>query len=96
MGNRKLFFQFHIYVNIAVPPSILIPCIKLTHQGFPDGSGGKESACNVGDLGLIPALGRSPGEGHATHSSVLACRILWTEEPDSLQAIVNGVSNSWT
>ena len=62
MGNRKLFFQFHIYVNIAVPPSILIPCIKLTHQGFPDGSGGKESACNAGDRDSIPESGRSPGE----------------------------------
>ena len=31
--------------------------------GFPCGSAGKESACNVGDLGLIPRLGRSPGEG---------------------------------
>ena len=30
----------------------------------PDGSDGKESACNVGDLGLIHGLGRSPGEGH--------------------------------
>ena len=28
------------------------------------GSGGKESACNAGDLGSIPGLGRSPGEGH--------------------------------
>ena len=33
-------------------------------QGFPGGSVGKESACNVGDLGLIPGLGRSPGGGH--------------------------------
>ena len=32
--------------------------------GFPGGSDGKESACNVGDLGSIPGLGRSPGEGH--------------------------------
>ena len=31
--------------------------------GFPCGSTGKESACNVRSLGLIPALGRSPGEG---------------------------------
>ena len=30
---------------------------------FPDGSDGKESACSAGDLGLIPGLGRSPGEG---------------------------------
>ena len=32
-------------------------------MGFPGGLDGKESACNVGDLGLIPGLGRSPGEG---------------------------------
>ena len=31
---------------------------------FPGGSDGKESACNVGHLGLIPGLGRSPGGGH--------------------------------
>ena len=31
--------------------------------GFPHGSAGKESTCNAGDLGLIPGLGRSPGEG---------------------------------
>ena len=32
--------------------------------GFPGGSDGKESACSVGDLGLIPGLTRSPGEGN--------------------------------
>ena len=32
--------------------------------GFPDGSNGKESACNVGDLGSIPGLGRYPGGGN--------------------------------
>ena len=32
-------------------------------RGFPDGSVGKESACNAGDPSLIPGLGRSPGEG---------------------------------
>ena len=31
-------------------------------MGFPGGSDGKESTCNAGDLGLIPGLGRSPGE----------------------------------
>ena len=42
---------------------------------------GKESACNARDLGLIPGLGRSPGEGNGTHSSILAWKISWTEEP---------------
>ena len=48
---------------------------------FPGGLDSKESACNEGDQGSIPGLGRSPGEGMATHSSVLAWRIPWTEEP---------------
>ena len=34
------------------------------YTGFPGGSDGKESACNEGDLRLIPVLGRSPGRGH--------------------------------
>ena len=33
------------------------------HMGFPGSSAGKELACNAGDLGLIPGLGRPPGEG---------------------------------
>ena len=53
-----------------------------TCWGFPGGSDGKESACNVGDSGSIPGLGRSPGERHGkTHFSILAWRISWTEEP---------------
>ena len=46
-------------------------------------SGGKEYACNAGAPGLIPGSGRSPGVGNATHSSTLAWRIPWTEEPGS-------------
>ena len=38
-------------------------CPHKQMRGFPGGSNGKESACNVGDLGSIPGLGRSPGEG---------------------------------
>ena len=34
------------------------------YMGFPGGPAGKESACNVGDMGTIPGLGRSPGEGN--------------------------------
>jgi len=36
--------------------------LKKRFLGFPCGSAGKESACNVGELGSIPGLGRSPGE----------------------------------
>ena len=37
--------------------------MKSTEWGFHGDSGSKESACNAGDLGLIPGSGRSPGEG---------------------------------
>ena len=47
--------------------------------GFPGGSESKESACNAGDLGLIPGSERSPGEGMATDSSILPWEISWTE-----------------
>ena len=48
--------------------------------GLPGGSGGKESACNAG--GRFGSLGREDPleEGMATHSSILAWRIPWTEE----------------
>ena len=36
----------------------------ITRSGFPGDSAGKESACNAGELGSIPGLGRSPGEGN--------------------------------
>ena len=40
-------------------------------MGFTGGSDSKESACNAGDLCLIPGSGRSPEKGMATHSSIL-------------------------
>ena len=44
-------------------------------------------ARDVRDVGVIPGSGRSPGGGHTTHSSVLAWRIPWTEEPGRLQSM---------
>ena len=55
-------------------------------MGFPGGSEVKASASNAGDLGSIPGLGRSPGKGNETHSSTLAWRIPWMEEPGRLQS----------
>ena len=56
-------------------------------MGLPGGSDDKESAYNAGDPGLISGLGRSPGGGNGTHSSILAWRIPWTEEPGRLQSM---------
>ena len=61
----------------------------LVKRGFPCGSAGKESACNAGDLGLIPGLGRSPGEGksYPLHYSGLE---------NSMDYIGHGVAESQT
>ena len=60
-------------------------------MGFLGGPSGKEhppaSAGDRKDTGLIPGSGRSPGGGHGNHSSVLAWRIPWTEEPGGLQSM---------
>ena len=62
-------------------------------MSFPRGSDGKESACNVETW--VRSLGwENPLEkGMATHSSTLAWRIPWTEEPGGLQSMV---AKSWT
>jgi len=49
---------------------------EMQFLGFSDSSVCKESACNVGDPGSKPGLGRSPGEGISTHSSVLGLPLL--------------------
>ena len=59
--------------------------IYLVH--FPGISDSKESACNAGDPVQFLLLERSPGEKMATHSSILAWRIPWTEKPSGLQSM---------
>ena len=53
--------------------------------GFPCGSAGKETACNAGDMGSILSGEDSLEKEMATHSSILARKITWTEEPGRLQ-----------
>ena len=63
-------------------------------KGFPGSSKGKESACNEGELGSIPGLGRSPGEGNGNPLQY-SC----LEDPmdgGAWQATVHGVTKSWT
>ena len=56
---------------------------------FPGGSAGKESTCNAGDLGLIPGLGRSPGEGKGYP-------LQYSGLENSMDYIVHGVAKSQT
>ena len=57
--------------------------------GFPGGSAGKESACNAGDLGLIPGWGRSPGEGNGYS-------LQYSGLENSMDCIVHRVAKSQT
>ena len=68
--------------------------IHRSSLGFAGGLGGKESACNVGDLGLIPGLERSPGEGNGN-----PLQYSWLEnsmDRGAWRATVHGVTESQT
>jgi len=80
-----IVFVIHILSQFAIWLLILL----MVYFGFPDSSVGKESTCNAGDSGLIPGLGRSPGEGkdHPLHYSGLE---------NSIDCIVHGVAKTWT
>ena len=58
-------------------------------MAFPGSSAGKESACNEGDLGLIPRLGRSPEEGNGYS-------LQYSGLENSVDCRVQGVAKSWT
>ena len=70
----------HYELN-SVPPDRL--------QGFPGDSAGKESACKVRDLGSVPGLGRSPGEGKGFP-------LQYSGLENSMDCIVHGVAKSRT
>ena len=80
MEVRSLGWEYPLEKEMATHSSIL---------GLPCGSAGKESACNMGDLGSVPGLGRCPGEwkGYPLQCSGL-------ENP--MDCIVHGVAKSWT
>ena len=61
----------------------------MINMGFPDSSVGKESTCNAGDPGLIPGLGRSPGEGKGYP-------LQYSGLENSMDCIVHGVTKSRT
>ena len=63
--------------------------VPYLYMGFPCGSAGKESAFNVGDLGLIPRLERSPGEGKGYP-------LQYSGLENSMDCVVHGVAKSQT
>ena len=86
--------HFSTFLQGQLSSTLDFSCIFEYLLGFPGGSGGKESACNAGDPGLIPGWKRSPGEGHGNPLQY-SC----LEKPmdrEAWQAIVHRVTKSWT
>ena len=86
LTTAVLFFTgYVIFLQFSI-----LRTLKLV-KGFPCGSTGKESACNVGDPGLIPGLGRSPGEGKGYPTPVF-----WPGEFHGLQSMgLQRVGHDW-
>jgi len=74
---------------MTVASLFYFPYFRYPAKGFPDGSVGKESTCNAGDPGLIPALGRSPGEGKGYP-------LQYSSLGNFMDCIVHGVTKSQT
>ena len=79
--------MYSVSLLCSIHPSALL-------EGFPGGSDGKESACNVGGLGLILGWENPLEEGMATNSSIVAWRI--PMDKGAWRAAVHGVAGSQT
>ena len=79
-------WEYLLYLGFQVT-NVTLQNWNLFNLGSPCGSGGKESACNVGDLGLIPGLGGSPGEGKGYP-------IQYSGLENFMDCIVHGVTKS--
>ena len=80
--HKEVCICIYVYmcINIHIHAKVIL--------GFPYGSAGKESACNVGDLGSIPVLGRSLGEGKGYP-------LQYSGLENFMDCIVHGVTKSW-
>ena len=74
--KRKAAQIYHLQT-----PSVWASHVVLVVKNPPANAGYKR------DSGLIPGSGKSPAGGHGNHSSILAWRILWTDEPGGLQSM---------
>ena len=72
-AKKKSILRKRVIISLAAAKQRVLKTEKFwLGLGFPGVSDSEESACNVGYLGSVPGLGRTPGEGNGIHSSVLA------------------------
>ena len=100
VGCHFLLFPTEIKLKSLTSPALAgrfstISATYHAYQGFPGGSVVKESACNAGDLGSIPGLGGSLGEGNGNLLQYSCLENSMEEKPGRLY-IVHGVAKSWT
>ena len=97
----SLCLLLFIHIYLCVP---MLDCETESEKGFPGGSASKESACNAGNPGSIPGLGRSPGSipelGRSPGEGIgYPLQYPCLENPmdgGAWEAAVHGVSRSWT
>ena len=77
----------NLFAALQIHRSVTLKALLMWTEGFPDSSVGKESACNAGDPGSIPGLGRSPGEGNSYPRQ-------YSDLENSTDCIVHGVTES--
>ena len=94
--EKKFFFGYGQFLKSIEFVSILLLFYVLFFcpWAFPGGSNGKESACNVGDLGSIPGLGRFPREGNGYPLQYFGLKN--SMDRGAWQATIHGVAKSWT
>ena len=78
------FLKDTSHINLGPPTCMTSFYFSHCFKGFSGDSDSEEFTCNAGDLGLIPGSRNPLEKGMATHSSILAWRIPWTEEPGGL------------
>ena len=84
-------------LSSASPSSYKVPSAGVASQVALVVKNLPAKAGHVRDTGSVPGSGRSPGVGMATHSSIPAWRILWTEKPWGLQSMgSHGVGHDWS
>ena len=89
MGGLIFASPLHVPIFNHVTALTIKKIFTLLKTGFPCGSAGKEFACDAGDLGLIPGLGRSPGEGKSYP-------LQYSGLENSMNRIVHGATKSRT
>ena len=89
--SNPIFLKHELFINLwhIQANDMLAPGIYIFLLTFPYGSSGKESTCNAEDLGSIPGLGRSPGEGKGYP-------LQYSGLENSMDCIVHEVTKSWT